>query len=93
MSIQAPEGASQCGLAVDAALLEHRPQLAHEDRERLLPRRWQRLTPEQLGKLVSRDRPAVLREQVCEHEPPLTAWKRALVEARAVRLDRDAPCE
>jgi len=87
----AAEGASQRRLAVDTALLEQRSQLAHEHRERLLPGRRRRVAPEHLGEFVPWHRPALLREQVCEHQPALTSRERPLVQPRPVCLDRDAP--
>ena len=86
----AAEGARQRAGAVDAALVEQRAQLRHQHPERLLPGRGEVLAPEQLGQLVTGNRPSLLRRQVREQDSTLAPGEALLVQPRAVRLDREA---
>ena len=83
----AAERTPQGARTVDATLLEQRAQLRRQHPECLLPRRRKVLAPQQLGQLVTRDRPSVLDRQVCEQNPTLPARETLLVQPHAVCLD------
>ena len=86
----APERPGEGRSAVKAPLGEQRAQLAHEHCEGILPRRRQGVAPQRLGKLVAWHRPVLLRHEVREQDPTLSAGKALLVDHDAVGLDSDA---
>ena len=79
--------------AVDAVLRECAAQLAGDHGERFLPRRGRCLTPQGLGELVARDRPALLGHEVGEQQPALSPVEPLLVDHHAVGLDGYPTCE
>ena len=89
----AAECAGQRGPAVDACVREGTAQLARDHRQRLVPGRGRCLSPERLGELVLRHRPAPFRNQVREDEATLPAREPSSVEHDTVGFDCDTPCE
>ena len=89
----AAECAGQRSPAVDACVRERTAQLARDHRQRLVPGRGRCLSPERLGELVPRHRPAPFRNQVREDEATLPAREPPSVEHDTVGFDCDTPCE
>jgi hypothetical protein len=83
----AAERGTDGGSAVHARVLEETAELADDDRQRLLPRRRRRPSPQNLGQFVPRDGSSPLCDQVGEEEPTLPSRKTALVNRDAVGLD------
>ena len=86
----AAESAGQMLGRVEPALGEHGPELADEERERLLPRCRRHVPPERLGQLVPGNGATLRSDEIGEHEPSLTAREARLVDDGAARLDPHA---
>jgi hypothetical protein len=85
----AAEGGCQRGRTVESTLGKHRPELAHEHAERLVPGRRRCVAPEHIGELVPGHGSSVRDDERGEEETALPSREVSLVEHHALRFDGD----
>ena len=73
----------------DPVVRDQTAELARDDRQRFLPGRRRRFTPDRVRELVCGNRPAPGSNQVDKEKPPLAPRESGLIQDVSVRLGRD----